>query len=100
MITSASTINLEAAALYGNRSRVAIDFYIATGNPVELDYAYLNARWAARHALAEAPAETPIAVCDGWTEPRHARIVLKDGDPSRVSNGMCPACERAMKAQS
>lgn len=48
-----STYNLEAAARYGNLSRVAIEFYIKTGNPTEAHYAYLNARWAARLALAE-----------------------------------------------
>lgn len=38
-----------------------------------------------------------MVVCDGWTEPRHARIVLRDGDPARVSHGMCAECEEKMK---
>lgn len=43
----------EAAERYGNLARVAMEFYISTGNPAELLYAYLNARWAARLAIAE-----------------------------------------------
>ena len=38
-----------------------------------------------------------LTVCDGWTSPPHARIVLSgtdDGSP--VSNGLCKACEAAM----
>ena len=31
--------NLEPIARYANLCRVAIEFYIATGNPTELDYA-------------------------------------------------------------
>jgi hypothetical protein len=46
-------INIAEAARYGNLCRVAVEFYITTGNPTEELYAYLNARWAARLALAE-----------------------------------------------
>lgn len=38
----------------------------------------------------------PMVVCDGWTEPRHPRIILKDGDPTRTSHGMCEACEQQL----
>lgn len=48
-----TNFNIEAAERYGNLCRVAIEFYIYTGNPAELLYVYLNARWAARLALAE-----------------------------------------------
>ena len=41
----------------------------------------------------------PLVVCDGWTNPRHPRVVLRDGDPARVSHGMCEACKRAMEEQ-
>lgn len=37
-----------------------------------------------------------VTVCTGWTEPRHATIVLKpeDGGQPGVSHGMCKECER------
>ncbi len=38
-------------------------------------------------------------VCNGWTEPRHAPVILKHGDPERVSHGMCQACVKAMEEQ-
>ena len=38
----------------------------------------------------------PMSVCDGWTEPRHARKILSPGDPARVSHGMCASCEKDM----
>ena len=39
-----------------------------------------------------------LVVCDGWTDPRHARIVLRSTDDGSglVSNGLCPAGESAM----
>ncbi len=37
-------------------------------------------------------------VCDGWTNPRHPRIILKQGGPGPVSHGMCPACAKAMQS--
>lgn len=40
----------------------------------------------------------PTVVCDGWTEPRHPRIVLKFGS-LQVSNGMCEACQREMEKE-
>lgn len=50
--------------------------------------------------LGSIPKTTPpLIVCDGWTEPRHPRKVLGDGDPARVSHGMCPACQKAMEEQ-
>lgn len=45
--------NIESAARYGNLCRVAIDFAIICDSDIEAHYAYLNARWAARLALAE-----------------------------------------------
>ena len=40
---------------------------------------------------------TPLlVVCDGWVEPRHPRKVLQDGDPARVSHGICPECLEAV----
>lgn len=39
----------------------------------------------------------PLVVCDGWTEPKHPRKVLKDGDPARVSHGLCAECDEAMR---
>ena len=69
------------------------------------DFAIDNAR-AAYETDAEANlrigreiAALPLVVCTGWTEPRHARIVLRQGDATRVSHGMCPACEKAMEEQ-
>ncbi len=41
-------------------------------------------------------AKALTVVCDGWTEPRHGRKVLKAGDPDRVSHGMCPDCQAAL----
>lgn len=41
----------------------------------------------------------PMVVCDGWTEPKHPRIVLSIGDPTRVSHGMCATCEQAMAVE-
>lgn len=35
-------------------------------------------------------------VCDGWTEPRHARVVLTAGDPEQISHGMCDDCSRQL----
>ncbi len=43
---------LEAIEKYSRLCKVAIGFHVATGNPAELDYAYLNARWSARLALS------------------------------------------------
>lgn len=40
--------------------------------------------------------QQPEVVCDGWIEPRHARTILKLGDPSQVSHGMCKDCEQQM----
>lgn len=41
-----------------------------------------------------------LTVCDGWTEPKHARIILEDGDPAQpISHGMCATCSAAMQAQ-
>lgn len=45
--------NIEAAHKYGNLCRVAIGFAIACNSDTEAFYAYLNARLAARVALAE-----------------------------------------------
>lgn len=42
----------ESAATYGNRCRVAIGFAVSCDSDIEAHYAYLNARWAARLALA------------------------------------------------
>lgn len=39
-----------APSYYGNLSRVALQFYISTGNPAELVAAYWYARYAARAA--------------------------------------------------
>ncbi|MFA6315599.1 MAG: hypothetical protein WC648_04520 [Candidatus Paceibacterota bacterium] len=47
------SFNLDAAARYGNLCRVAIGFAVACDSDTEALYAYLNARWAARLALAE-----------------------------------------------
>ena len=52
-MTPAENFNLEAAHKYGNLCRVAIGFAIACDSDTEALYAYLNARWAARLALAE-----------------------------------------------
>lgn len=35
-------------------------------------------------------------VCDGWTEPRHPRVVIKQGNPRVISHGMCAECQRAL----
>lgn len=35
-------------------------------------------------------------VCDGWTEPRHARIILKQSTSELVSHGMCAECDEEM----
>lgn len=35
-------------------------------------------------------------VCDGWTQPRHARKVLRRGDSKYVSHGMCDECRAAL----
>lgn len=43
---------LAGAARYGNLCRVAIHFAIVCDSDTEALYAYLNARWAARLALA------------------------------------------------
>ncbi len=40
---------------------------------------------------------TVLVVCDGWTYPKHPRKVLKDGDPTRVSHGLCEECAQAME---
>lgn len=53
MIPTDAEFNTESAARYGNLSRVAIGFAIACNSETEALYAYLNARWAARLALAE-----------------------------------------------
>lgn len=42
----------EAAERYGNLSRVAVGFAVSCDSDAEALYAYLNARWAARLALA------------------------------------------------
>ena len=47
----------------------------------------------------EARARAVTVVCDGWAEPRHPRIILTPGDPSRISHGMCPACATHMETQ-
>jgi hypothetical protein len=49
--------NALEAARYGNLSRVAIQFYISTGNPAELDAAVCYARAAAyfAHRADETP---------------------------------------------
>ncbi len=47
-----NAINAEAAARYGNLCRVAMGFAVACDSDIEALYAYLNARWAARLALA------------------------------------------------
>ncbi len=39
-----------AASAYGNLARVAMGFYVSTGNAGELDAAYVYARYAARAA--------------------------------------------------
>ena len=52
-LTPAEDFNIEAAHKYGNLCRVAIHFAIACDSDIEALYAYLNARWAARLALAE-----------------------------------------------
>lgn len=41
----------ETAALYGRRAMIAMQFAIQCDSETEAHYAYLNARWAARHAL-------------------------------------------------
>lgn len=51
-IMTDSDYNLEGAAKHGNLCRVAIGFAIACDSDTEALYAYLNARWAARLALA------------------------------------------------
>ena len=39
-------------------------------------------------------------VCDGWTFPRHARVILEPGDLTQpVSSGMCAECQRRMEEQ-
>lgn len=38
-----------------------------------------------------------MVVCDGWTEPRHPRVVLKAGDPEQISHGMCKACHEQIR---
>ena len=42
--------NAAEAARYGNLARVAIQFYVSTGNPAELRAAFVYARYAARYA--------------------------------------------------
>jgi hypothetical protein len=51
-IFTAADYNRETAARYGNLARVAINFAITCDSDTEALYAYLNARWAARLALA------------------------------------------------
>ena len=41
----------------------------------------------------------PLVVCDGWTEPRHSRRILKNGNPQHVSHGMCRECSNKMQQQ-
>ena len=51
------------------------------------------------HQAGEIPA-TLTTVCDGWTNPRHARVVLVQGDDSQpLSHGMCAECQRRMEEQ-
>lgn len=45
------------------------------------------------------PLAPPMVICSGWIEPRHEPIVLKDGDPTRISHGMCQHCSDALEAQ-
>lgn len=52
-MTPAEDFNIESAAKYGNLCRVAIGFAVTCDSDIETFYAYLNARWAARLALAE-----------------------------------------------
>ncbi len=42
-------------------------------------------------------AKALTVVCTGWTEPRHETLVLKHGDPARVSHGLCPTCDAEMR---
>lgn len=35
-------------------------------------------------------------VCDGWVEPRHPRVVMMEGDPKRISHGICEECSNAL----
>lgn len=45
-------------------------------------------------------AEHPQVVCSGWpVGNEHPVIVLKAGDPSAVSHGMCAECEARMKQE-
>ncbi len=62
----ATNYNTESAAVYGNRCRVAIGFAISCDSDTEALYAYLNARWAARLALAEMNVSARVlALVDG-----------------------------------
>ncbi len=55
-------------------------------------------RRGALQAAADAiVADALMVVCDGWTEPRHARKVLRVGNTDSISHGMCPECELATR---
>lgn len=45
--------NVDSIEKYSNLCRVALNFAIVCDSDIEALYAYLNARWAARLALAE-----------------------------------------------
>lgn len=53
MTPAETLLNIESAEKYGRLCRVAIGFAIDCDSETEALYAYLNARWAARLALAE-----------------------------------------------
>lgn len=91
-MTTDTAINLEAAAKYGNLCRVAMDFYLSTGNPAEARYAYLNARWAARLALAEMNGH-PINACSRCGQDRSYEHGVGD------RSGLCSrqACGKAVR---